>query len=144
MTNTVPTAPQPPAVRPRVRARRGQATDPHSIAEREAGVKGESNATAVLKSGKRQVKPVDPNPHGEKLLQVEDPLVEATKYLKLLQKHSSTITLWCSLSQLMNQSHTCWIRCRWSGGGSSSGGHRFVAQFSNLMCAAGDFDCRLN
>lgn len=27
-------APQPPAVRPRVRARRGQATDPHSIAER--------------------------------------------------------------------------------------------------------------
>lgn len=28
------TAPQPPAIRPRVRARRGQATDPHSIAER--------------------------------------------------------------------------------------------------------------
>ncbi|PON87159.1 Basic helix-loop-helix transcription factor [Trema orientale] len=27
-------APQPPAIRPRVRARRGQATDPHSIAER--------------------------------------------------------------------------------------------------------------
>lgn len=27
-------APQPPASRPRVRARRGQATDPHSIAER--------------------------------------------------------------------------------------------------------------
>ncbi|XP_051141985.1 transcription factor UNE12-like [Andrographis paniculata] len=34
MTNTVPAAPQPPAIRPRVRARRGQATDPHSIAER--------------------------------------------------------------------------------------------------------------
>ncbi|KAH6766723.1 basic helix-loop-helix DNA-binding superfamily protein [Perilla frutescens var. hirtella] len=34
MTNTVPVAPQPPAIRPRVRARRGQATDPHSIAER--------------------------------------------------------------------------------------------------------------
>ncbi|XP_020520122.1 transcription factor UNE12 [Amborella trichopoda] len=31
-------APHPPAVRPRVRARRGQATDPHSIAERVAGV----------------------------------------------------------------------------------------------------------
>ncbi|XP_043713951.1 transcription factor UNE12 [Telopea speciosissima] len=30
----VPTAPHPPAIRPRVRARRGQATDPHSIAER--------------------------------------------------------------------------------------------------------------
>ncbi|KAK4762937.1 hypothetical protein SAY86_008705 [Trapa natans] len=31
---TVPAAPHPPAMRPRVRARRGQATDPHSIAER--------------------------------------------------------------------------------------------------------------
>lgn len=27
-------APHPPGIRPRVRARRGQATDPHSIAER--------------------------------------------------------------------------------------------------------------
>ncbi|KAH1127532.1 hypothetical protein GYH30_016221 [Glycine max] len=34
MPTTVPTAPHPPAVRPRVRARRGQTTDPHSIAER--------------------------------------------------------------------------------------------------------------
>ncbi|XP_051120380.1 transcription factor UNE12-like isoform X2 [Andrographis paniculata] len=34
MANTVPAAPHPPAVKPRVRARRGQATDPHSIAER--------------------------------------------------------------------------------------------------------------
>ncbi|CAK9135988.1 unnamed protein product [Ilex paraguariensis] len=33
-TRAVATAPQPPALRPRVRARRGQATDPHSIAER--------------------------------------------------------------------------------------------------------------
>ncbi|XP_074577156.1 transcription factor UNE12-like [Curcuma longa] len=30
-----PAAPQPPAPRPKVRARRGQATDPHSIAERQ-------------------------------------------------------------------------------------------------------------
>lgn len=30
----VTTVPQPPAPRPKVRARRGQATDPHSIAER--------------------------------------------------------------------------------------------------------------
>ncbi|KAL5768245.1 hypothetical protein ACOSP7_014800 [Xanthoceras sorbifolium] len=30
----VAAAPQPPGIRPRVRARRGQATDPHSIAER--------------------------------------------------------------------------------------------------------------
>ncbi|CAO2818838.1 unnamed protein product [Amaranthus hypochondriacus] len=34
MSNPVPVAPYQPAVRPRVRARRGQATDPHSIAER--------------------------------------------------------------------------------------------------------------
>ncbi|KAL4366832.1 hypothetical protein GQ457_05G003010 [Hibiscus cannabinus] len=34
MPGTVAAAPHPPAMRPRVRARRGQATDPHSIAER--------------------------------------------------------------------------------------------------------------
>ncbi|XP_073048390.1 N-terminal acetyltransferase A complex auxiliary subunit NAA15-like [Primulina eburnea] len=58
-------------------------------AKKEAEVKEESNVTAVSKSGKRNMKPVDMDPHGEKLLQVEDPLMEATKYLKLLQKHSS-------------------------------------------------------
>nr|GLL42680.1 transcription factor UNE12 [Ipomoea trifida] len=34
MPSSVPAMPHPPAIRPRVRARRGQATDPHSIAER--------------------------------------------------------------------------------------------------------------
>ncbi|XP_022758328.1 transcription factor UNE12-like isoform X2 [Durio zibethinus] len=34
MPATVVAAPHPPSMRPRVRARRGQATDPHSIAER--------------------------------------------------------------------------------------------------------------
>ncbi|XP_042496121.1 N-terminal acetyltransferase A complex auxiliary subunit NAA15 isoform X1 [Macadamia integrifolia] len=61
-------------------------------AKKEAEEKNEeeSNATGVAKSGKRQhAKPVDPDPNGEKLLQVEDPLSETTKYLKLLQKHSS-------------------------------------------------------
>ncbi|XP_022743902.1 transcription factor UNE12-like [Durio zibethinus] len=33
-SSPVAAAPHPPAIRPRVRARRGQATDPHSIAER--------------------------------------------------------------------------------------------------------------
>lgn len=33
-SGTVAVAPHPPSIRPRVRARRGQATDPHSIAER--------------------------------------------------------------------------------------------------------------
>ncbi|XP_059645164.1 N-terminal acetyltransferase A complex auxiliary subunit NAA15 [Cornus florida] len=58
-------------------------------AKKEAEVKNEeSNVSGVSKSGKRHVKPVDPDPLGEKLVQVEDPLLEATKYLKLLQKHS--------------------------------------------------------
>ncbi|KAK7245413.1 hypothetical protein RIF29_40258 [Crotalaria pallida] len=34
MPSNIPAAPHAPAIRPRVRARRGQATDPHSIAER--------------------------------------------------------------------------------------------------------------
>ncbi|XP_028758435.1 transcription factor UNE12-like [Neltuma alba] len=34
LPTTIPAAPHPPSMRPRVRARRGQATDPHSIAER--------------------------------------------------------------------------------------------------------------
>ncbi|XP_020227636.1 transcription factor UNE12 [Cajanus cajan] len=34
MPTSMPSAPHPPTIRPRVRARRGQATDPHSIAER--------------------------------------------------------------------------------------------------------------
>ncbi|GAA0148143.1 acetyltransferase [Lithospermum erythrorhizon] len=61
-------------------------------AKKEAEEKNEEPTTSgVSKSGKRQVKPVDPDPHGEKLLQVEDPLVEATKFLKLLQKHSPDV-----------------------------------------------------
>ncbi|KAK6264024.1 hypothetical protein SCA6_019458 [Theobroma cacao] len=48
----------------------------------------ESSASGISKSGKRHVKPVDPDPYGEKLVKTEDPLLEATKYLKLLQKNS--------------------------------------------------------
>ncbi|KAJ1404065.1 Tetratricopeptide-like helical domain superfamily [Sesbania bispinosa] len=58
-------------------------------AKKEAEEKNEeSSASGISKSGKRHAKPVDPDPRGEKLLQVEDPLLEATKYLKLLQKNS--------------------------------------------------------
>ncbi|KAI4355680.1 hypothetical protein L6164_004427 [Bauhinia variegata] len=58
-------------------------------AKKEAEEKNEESSTSgVSKSGKRHVKPVDPDPHGVKLLQIEDPLFEATKYLKLLQKNS--------------------------------------------------------
>ncbi|WOH05562.1 hypothetical protein DCAR_0624981 [Daucus carota subsp. sativus] len=57
-------------------------------AKKEAEVRSEESSVNVSKAGMRHVKPVDPDPHGEKLLQVEDPLLEAAKYLKLLQKHS--------------------------------------------------------
>ncbi|GAB4842023.1 N-alpha-acetyltransferase 16, NatA auxiliary subunit [Ancistrocladus abbreviatus] len=58
-------------------------------AKKEAESKNEeTSASNSSKSGKRHVKAVDPDPHGEKLVQVEDPLMEATKYLKLLQKNS--------------------------------------------------------
>uniref|UniRef100_A0A7N0RHA1 Uncharacterized protein n=1 Tax=Kalanchoe fedtschenkoi TaxID=63787 RepID=A0A7N0RHA1_KALFE len=61
-------------------------------AKKEVEVKNEdSSAGIVAKSGKRNIKPVDMDPHGEKLVQVENPLSEATKYLKLLQKDSSEV-----------------------------------------------------
>ncbi|KAL5072633.1 hypothetical protein RYX36_011617 [Vicia faba] len=58
-------------------------------AKKEAEEKNEElNSSTASTSGKRNVKPVDPDPRGEKLMQVEDPLSEAVKYLKLLQKNS--------------------------------------------------------
>ncbi|KAH1066500.1 hypothetical protein J1N35_031487 [Gossypium stocksii] len=58
-------------------------------AKKEAEEKNEgSSASGTSKSGKRHIKPVDPDPYGEKLLKTDDPLSEATKYLKLLQKNS--------------------------------------------------------
>ncbi|KAL2455833.1 tetratricopeptide repeat (TPR)-containing protein [Forsythia ovata] len=76
----------PPSQKKKLRQKQRKA---EARAKKEAEVKEETNVTAVSKSGKRPVKPVDPDPRGEKLLMVEDPLMEATKYLKLLQKHSS-------------------------------------------------------
>ncbi|KAL0319205.1 UNVERIFIED_CONTAM: N-terminal acetyltransferase A complex auxiliary subunit NAA15 [Sesamum angustifolium] len=76
----------PPSQKKKLRQKQRKA---EARAKKEAEVKEEANATAVSRSGKRPIKPVDLDPHGEKLLQVEDPLAEATKYLKLLQKHSS-------------------------------------------------------
>ncbi|MBA0759073.1 hypothetical protein Gotri_022006 [Gossypium trilobum] len=58
-------------------------------AKKEADEKNEeSSASGTSKSGKRHVKPVDSDPYGERLLKTEDPLSEATKYLKLLLKNS--------------------------------------------------------
>ncbi|KAK4428066.1 N-terminal acetyltransferase A complex auxiliary subunit NAA15 [Sesamum alatum] len=76
----------PPSQKKKLRQKQRKA---EARAKKEAEVKEEANASAVSRSGKRPIKPVDLDPHGEKLVQVEDPLAEATKYLKLLQKHSS-------------------------------------------------------
>ncbi|THG22776.1 hypothetical protein TEA_024701 [Camellia sinensis var. sinensis] len=76
----------PPSQKKKMRQKQRKA---EARAKKEAEVKNEeTNVSGVSKSGKRHVKPVDPDPNGEKLMQVEDPLLEATKYLKLLQKHS--------------------------------------------------------
>ncbi|KAL6996526.1 N-alpha-acetyltransferase 16, NatA auxiliary subunit [Sarracenia purpurea var. burkii] len=76
----------PPSQKKKMRQKQRKA---EARAKKEAEVKNEeSNASGTSKSGKRHAKPVDLDPNGEKLLQVEDPLLEATKYLKLLQKHS--------------------------------------------------------
>ncbi|KAL3528807.1 hypothetical protein ACH5RR_008129 [Cinchona calisaya] len=76
----------PPSQRKKLRQKQKKA---EARAKKEAEVKNEeSHVSSISRSVKRHVKPVDPDPHGEKLLQVEDPLLEATKYLKLLQEYS--------------------------------------------------------
>ncbi|XP_012571543.1 N-terminal acetyltransferase A complex auxiliary subunit NAA15-like [Cicer arietinum] len=75
-----------PAQKKKIRQKQRKA---EARAKKEAEEKNEeSSGSGISKSGKRHTKPVDPDPRGEKLLQVEDPLLEATKYLKLLQKNS--------------------------------------------------------
>ncbi|XP_027343975.1 N-terminal acetyltransferase A complex auxiliary subunit NAA15 isoform X2 [Abrus precatorius] len=76
----------PPSQKKKMRQKQRKA---EARAKKEAEEKNEDySASGISKSGKRHAKPVDPDPRGEKLLQVEDPLLEATKYLKLLQKNS--------------------------------------------------------
>ncbi|GAB4850150.1 N-alpha-acetyltransferase 16, NatA auxiliary subunit [Ancistrocladus abbreviatus] len=75
-----------PSQKKRMRQKQRKA-DARAKKEAESKIE-ETNASNSSKSGKRHVKAVDPDPHGEKLVQVEDPLMEATKYLKLLQKNS--------------------------------------------------------
>ncbi|MCO5555004.1 hypothetical protein L7F22_008543 [Adiantum nelumboides] len=66
-------------------------------AKKEAEEKAKEEEPASLsaskggKKGSQQPKPTDTDPDGDKLLQVEDPLGEATKYLKLLQDHSAEL-----------------------------------------------------
>ncbi|XP_006644372.1 N-terminal acetyltransferase A complex auxiliary subunit NAA15 [Oryza brachyantha] len=78
----------PPAQRKKLRQKQKKA---EARAKREAEEKQEDEAASSnTKSGKKQnARPVDLDPHGEKLVQIEDPLAEGTKYLKLLQNNSS-------------------------------------------------------
>ncbi|CAL9113079.1 unnamed protein product [Musa textilis] len=78
----------PPSQRKKMRQKQKKA---EARAKKEAEERNEEDTTSgTSKSGKRQnSRPVDLDPHGKKLLQVEVPLLEATKYLKLLQSNSA-------------------------------------------------------
>eukprot|EP01018_Ginkgo_biloba_P014350 Gb_07059 [translate_table: standard] len=82
----------PPSERKKMRQKQRKA-DARAKKEAEEKAREEEAASlAATKSGKRTsqtAKSVDLDPNGEKLLQVEYPLVEATKYLQLLKEHSS-------------------------------------------------------
>ncbi|KAL8171710.1 hypothetical protein V2J09_023514, partial [Rumex salicifolius] len=76
----------PPSQKKKLRQKQKKA---EARAKKEAESKiEETSANNSSKTGKRQAKAVDPDPNGEKLMKVEDPLMEATKYLKLLQINS--------------------------------------------------------
>ncbi|URE23045.1 NMDA receptor-regulated protein 1 [Musa troglodytarum] len=79
----------PPSQRKKMRQKQKKA---EARAKKEAEERNEEETTSsgISKSGRRpNVRLVDLDPHGEKLMQVEDPLLEATKYLKLLQSNSA-------------------------------------------------------
>lgn len=82
-----------PSERKRIRQKQRKA-EARAKKEAEEKAKEEEAANiAATKTGKRgsqHSKVIDLDPDGQKLLQVEDPLAEATKYLQLLQKHSAS------------------------------------------------------
>ncbi|XP_030549229.1 transcription factor UNE12 [Rhodamnia argentea] len=78
MPNPVPAAPHPPAMRPRVRARRGQATDPHSIAER---LRRERIAERI-----RQLQDLVPSVNKTDRAAMLDEIVDYVKFLRLQVK----------------------------------------------------------
>ncbi|KAI4340194.1 hypothetical protein MLD38_025056 [Melastoma candidum] len=75
---TIPVAPHPPAIRPRVRARRGQATDPHSIAER---LRRERIAERI-----RQLQDLVPSVNKTDRAAMLDEIVDYVKFLRLQVK----------------------------------------------------------
>lgn len=81
----------PSSERKKIRAKQRKLEARAKKEAEEKAKEGEAANVAATKSGKRgsqHAKVVDLDPDGEKLLQVEDPLAEATKYLGLLQAHS--------------------------------------------------------
>lgn len=82
----------PSSERKRLRQKQRKAEARAKKEAEEKAKEEEASSSAATKSGKRlpqQAKAVDIDPNGEKLLQVEDPLIEGTKYLQLLKEHSS-------------------------------------------------------
>ncbi|CAI9107723.1 OLC1v1007156C2 [Oldenlandia corymbosa var. corymbosa] len=78
LPNSVPVAPHPPAMRPRVRAKRGQATDPHSIAER---LRRERIAERI-----RALQELVPNVNKTDRAAMLDEIVDYVKFLRLQVK----------------------------------------------------------
>ncbi|RAL42165.1 unnamed protein product [Cuscuta campestris] len=78
MPSSVPAMPHPPTVRPRVRARRGQATDPHSIAER---LRRERIAERI-----RALQELVPSVNKTDRAVMLDEIVEYVKFLRLQVK----------------------------------------------------------
>ncbi|CAA3003231.1 transcription factor UNE12 [Olea europaea subsp. europaea] len=78
MPGTAPLVQHPPASRPRVRARRGQATDPHSIAER---LRRERIAERI-----RALQELVPNVNKSDRAVMIDEIVEYVKFLRLQVK----------------------------------------------------------
>lgn len=77
-------AKKPAAQRKKVKQKQRKVEARKKEAEEKAGV--DAKFSGAPKSGKRQSpKAVHLDPNGENLLQVEDPLAEATKYMKLLK-----------------------------------------------------------
>ncbi|KAI6684244.1 hypothetical protein NL676_030157 [Syzygium grande] len=76
--NPVPAVPHAPAMRPRVRARRGQATDPHSIAER---LRRERIAERI-----RQLQDLVPSVNKTDRAAMLDEIVDYVKFLRLQVK----------------------------------------------------------
>ncbi|KAB2075518.1 hypothetical protein ES319_A07G226800v1 [Gossypium barbadense] len=82
-------APHPPPMRPRVRARRGQATDPHSIAER---LRRERIAERI-----RALQELVPSVNKTDRAAMLDEIVDYVKFLRLQVKKFSSVNIFGSV-----------------------------------------------